>query len=42
VMSTVLVVRMLQTLQDYHPELDKQMRDHATMIEPLPVIISLG
>ena len=42
VMATVLVVRMLQTLQDYHPELDRQMRDHATMIEPLPVIISLG
>jgi hypothetical protein len=42
VMATVLVVRMLQTLQDYHPELDRQMRDHTTMIEPLPVIISLG
>jgi hypothetical protein len=42
VMATVLVVRMLQTLQDYHPELDRQMRDHTTMIEPLPVIISFG
>jgi hypothetical protein len=42
VMSTVLVVRMLQTLQDYHPELDKQMRDHATMIEPLPFVVSMG
>jgi hypothetical protein len=42
VMATVLVVRMLQTLQDYHPELDRQMRDHATMIEPLPFVVSMG
>jgi hypothetical protein len=41
VMATVLVVRMLQTLQDYHPELDRQMRDHATMIEPLPFVMIL-
>jgi hypothetical protein len=41
VMATVLVVRMLQTLQDYHPELDKQMRDHATMIEPLPFVMTM-
>jgi len=41
VMATVLVVRMLQTLQDYHPELDRQMRDHATMIEPLPFVMTM-
>jgi hypothetical protein len=40
-MATVLVVRMLQTLQDYHPELDRQMRDHATMIEPLPFVMTM-
>ena len=40
VMATVLVVRMLQTLQDYHPELDRQMRDHSTMIEPLPFVMT--
>jgi hypothetical protein len=41
VMATVLVVRMLQTLQDYHPELDRQMRDHTTMIEPLPFVMTM-
>jgi hypothetical protein len=41
VMATVLVVRMLQTLKDYHPELDRQMRDHATMIEPLPFVATM-
>jgi intein/homing endonuclease len=41
VMATVLVVRMLQTLQDYHPELDRHMRDHATMIEPLPFVMTM-
>ena len=41
VMATVLIIRMLQTLQDYHPELDRQMRDHATVIEPLPFIVTM-
>jgi hypothetical protein len=41
VMATVLVVRMLQTLQDYHPELDRHMRDHTTMIEPLPFVMTM-
>jgi hypothetical protein len=41
VMATVLVMRMLQTLQDYHPELDRHMRDHATMIEPLPFVMTM-
>lgn len=43
VMSTVLVVRMLQVLQDYHPDLDNHMRDHnESLIEPLPFVMSLG
>ena len=41
VMSTVLVVRMLQVLQSYHVELDEQMRDHQdNFVEPLPFIAS--
>ena len=40
VMSTLLVVRMMQQLQSYHTEMDNQMRDHGdVMIEPLPFII---
>ena len=40
VMSTLLVVRMLQVLQSYHAELDTQMRDHTdTIIEPMPFIL---
>ena len=41
VMATLLIVRMLQTLQDYHPELDSRMRDHATLIEPLPFVMTM-
>ena len=41
IMATVLVVRMLTLLQDYHSELDIQMRDHQEhMIEPLPFIMT--
>ena len=36
VMSTLLVVRMLQQLTDFHQELGNQMRDHEEMIMPLP------
>jgi hypothetical protein len=41
VMSTLLVVRMMQLLQTYHTEMDQQMRDHTAeaMIEPLPFIL---
>jgi intein/homing endonuclease len=43
VMATVLVIRMLQVLQDYHPELDQQMRDHhSTIVEPLPFVMSIS
>jgi hypothetical protein len=42
VMATLLVVRMLQLLQNYHVELDTQMRDHQdTFIEPLPFVMTL-
>jgi hypothetical protein len=38
VMSTVLAVRMLQTLQSYYADLDKHIRDHGEVIEPMPFI----
>jgi len=42
VMALVLVTRMLQTLQNYHPELDSQMRDHQdSIIEPLPFVMTM-
>jgi hypothetical protein len=43
VMATVLTIRMLVILQDYHKELDDHMRDHnQALIEPLPFVMSLG
>ena len=36
VMSTLLVVRVLQQLTDYHFDLESQMRDHEDIIAPLP------
>ena len=39
VMSTILVIRMMQVLQHYHKELNDQMRDHDdVIIEPMPFI----
>ena len=39
VMSTLLVVRMLQVLQSYHQDLDAHMRDHGdNYLEPMPFI----
>jgi hypothetical protein len=38
VMSTVLAVRMLQTLQSFYVDLDIQIRDHGETIEPMPFI----
>jgi hypothetical protein len=39
VMSTILAVRMMQQLQNYHTEMDSQMRDHGdVVIEPMPFI----
>jgi len=42
VMSTLLVVRMLQQLGDYHYELESHMRDHAEYIPPLPFFAVLN
>lgn len=36
VMATVLIVRMMQQLGDYHYELENQIRDHDEIIQPLP------
>lgn len=41
VMSTILAVRMLMLLQEYHAELDTQMKDHTdNIIEPMPFLAS--
>ncbi len=40
VMATVLIIRMLQTLQNYHPELSNQIKDYNdSVIEPMPFIL---
>jgi len=40
VMATLLIIRMLQTLQTYHADLDSHMRDHQDhTIEPLPFVV---
>jgi hypothetical protein len=40
IMATLLTVRMLQTLQTYHSELDTHMRDHRDhVIEPMPFVM---
>lgn len=36
VMATLLVVRMLQQLSDYHYNLEEQIRDHDEFLAPLP------
>lgn len=39
VMASLLAVRMMQQLQNYHQEMDSAMRDHGdTIIEPMPFI----
>jgi hypothetical protein len=42
VMSTLLIVRMLQQLGDYHYELESHMRDHDEYIPPLPFFAVLN
>ena len=42
VMSTLLIVRMLQQLGDYHYELESHMRDHDEFIAPLPFFAVLN
>lgn len=40
VMSSLLVIRMAMTLQNYDPTLEKQLRDHLDIVhEPLPFIM---
>jgi cell division protein ZapA (FtsZ GTPase activity inhibitor) len=42
VMATLLAVRMMQELQQYHQELDKQLRDHGdVIIPPMPFIATM-
>lgn len=41
VMATILVVRLFQHLQNYHIDLDAQIRDHSDTIEPMPFIMSI-
>jgi hypothetical protein len=42
VMSSLLVVRMLQHLSDYHVDLETRIRDHDEIIAPLPFFAVLG
>jgi len=42
VMASLLVVRILQQLADFHGDLESQMRDHEDMIAPLPFFAVLG
>ena len=42
VMASLLTVRMLQTLSDYHYNLEEQIRDHDEIIAPLPFFAVLG
>ena len=42
VMGSLLVIRMLQTLSDYHYSLEEQIRDHDEYIPPLPFFAVLG
>jgi hypothetical protein len=42
VMGVLLAIRMMQMLQNYHTEMDSQMRDFGdTMIEPMPFFATL-
>ena len=36
VMATLLVVRILQDITDFHSDLTEHMRDHDEMVAPLP------
>jgi hypothetical protein len=42
VMATLLVIRILQHLQNYHVDIDSHIRDHSEIIEPMPFIMSMG
>lgn len=42
VMATLLIVRMLTVLKDYHSDIDTNLRDHENLIEPLPFVMTMG
>ena len=42
IMATLLVVRILQQISDYHGNLEEQIRDHGEVIMPLPFYALLG
>ena len=42
VMATLLIVRMLQQLTDFHYDLENQLRDHEDIIQPLPFFAVLS
>jgi hypothetical protein len=42
VMASLLIVRMLQQLSDFHYDLETQIRDHDEIIAPLPFYAVLG
>ena len=42
VMATLLSVRIMQQLADYHGDLESQIRDHDELVPPLPFFAVLG
>ena len=42
IMASLLVIRILQQLSDFHSDLENQIRDHEEMIAPLPFFAVLG
>jgi hypothetical protein len=42
IMATLLIVRMIQHLGDFHFELESQIRDHDEFLAPLPFFAVLG
>jgi hypothetical protein len=42
IMATLLIVRMLQQLSDYHYNLEEQIRDHAEFLAPMPFYAIIG
>jgi cell division protein ZapA (FtsZ GTPase activity inhibitor) len=36
VMASLLIVRMLQQLQEFHQDIEGHMRDHEEFVQPLP------
>jgi hypothetical protein len=42
IMATLLIIRMIQHLGDFHFELESQIRDHEEFIAPLPFFAVMG